>query len=312
MTKFQGDIIMYTIGIDIGGTSLRIGLIDEKQEYQHLEKVPQGDILVGDSIANLTAFIRAYVEKTVGMDAIAGVCAALPATISRDRSTVLNAPNINGFDGVAVKDRLEKELGLPVFLEKDVNVQLYYDLNRFDLLDCDCVVACYVGTGLGNAMYIDGKLLAGHNGVAGELGHIPAWDLETNCSCGNPNCVEPLVAGKCLTALQKEKYPDTPVGELFQKHGAEPELIDYIRHLAYPIATAVNLLDPAVVILGGGVVGMAAFPRELLEAEIRRHARKPLPEANLRFVYSENTTGENGVIGSGLYAWDCVKGANAK
>jgi len=298
---------MYTIGIDIGGTHLRIGLVGKSGETLHFEKIPQAEVLHGDSPANLADFIFSYASRTVGSAQIAGICAALPAAISRDRGTVLNAPNIQGFNGVGVKSLLEQRLKLPFFLERDVNVQLYYDLTRFDLLQSDCVVSCYVGTGLGNAIYLEGKLLLGHNGVAGELGHIPTWGLETHCSCGNSHCVEPLVAGKYLALLQKEHFPNTPVGELFLQQGEDPLLAQYVQHLALPIATAVNLMDPENLILGGGVLNMPAFPKTLLESEIRRHTRKPQPEANLKFYYSTDDRGENGVIGAGLYAWKQIK-----
>lgn len=298
---------MYTIGIDIGGTHLRIGLIGDEKKALHVEKVPQKEILTGDSLQSLAAFVKAYIKKHDAWGQVSAVCAGLPATISRDRSTVLNAPNLTGFDGVNVKEALEGALSLPVFLEKDVNVQLYYDLTRFGLLNCDSVAACYVGTGLGCAMYLDGKLLTGHNGVAGELGHIPAWDQPTGCSCGCSNCVEPLAAGKYLSKLQKTDYPGTPLGELFVKHKEDAALLDYVGHLALPIAAVINILDPEAVILGGGVLGMEAFPLSLLEKEIRRHARKPLPEANLHFIYSDNQA-ENGVIGAGLYARSRVEG----
>jgi ribose 5-phosphate isomerase B len=160
----------------------------------------------------------------------------------------------------------------------------------------------YAGTGLGNAICIDGKILTGNNGVAGELGHIPVLDNENICECGNKGCVEPIVGGKYLDALHSE-FSDTPADKIFVAQGNHPLLMQYVRRLAAVVATEVNILDPATVILGGGVISMEGFPVEKLTENIKAYARKPLPSENLRFIISPNT-GENGVIGAGICAWE--------
>jgi allose kinase len=196
---------------------------------------------------------------------------------------------------------LAERFSFPVFLLKDVSALFYYDVKQFGITEEGVIIACYVGTGLGNAISIDGKLLDGHHGVAGELGHIPALGVSTVCGCGNTGCIEPLAGGLFLAKIQKETFPDTHISELFAKHATHPLLREYIKVLSMAIATEINILDPETVILGGGIVGMDGFPSDELEKNIRFHARKPLPEAKLKFVYSDNG-GENGIIGAGIYA----------
>ena len=300
---------MKAIGIDIGGTSLRIGMIDEKGDLTAFEKKQQDTILTGNSVQNLREFIETYIDRHQVNNQIAGLTVALPATLNKDKSVVLNAPNIKGFDGENVKDTLQEYFSFPVFLLKDVSALFYYDLERFNISDEGVIIACYVGTGIGNAICINGSLFDGNNGAAGELGHVPVWNLSEICNCGNPGCAEMLAGGKYLDRIQKSDFPDTAINQLFVKHAEHPLLKDFVRHLAMLIASEINILDPETVVLGGGVMSMQSFPSEELEKNIRIHARKPLPEKNLRFLYSDNP-GENGVIGAGIHTWKNTKERN--
>jgi allose kinase len=306
--------------MDIGGTSLRMGLVAKSGEVTALEKYAQEKIFhaSGNSLANenadasvnaLCACIEAYIQRHIGGEKkeghkkIAGLAVALPGTLNKDKSAVLSLPNIVGLDGKPLKNMLEKYFSFPVFLLKDVSALYHYDEKRFNLPKEGVVIGCYVGTGFGNAICIDGKLLDGTNGSSGELGHIPLWGFGVLCSCGNTGCSEAVASGAALSRLQQEHFPETEIRNMFAEHASHPMLQAFVRVLAATIATEINILDPQTVILGGGVIMMNGFPKMLLEEKIREHARKPLPEKNLRFVYSDNP-GENGVAGAGVYGWE--------
>ena len=292
---------MKTLGIDIGGTYLRIGMIDKELKLSCFEQVSQTSVLGGDAPRRLAEFISGYLERSDKEKTAAAVCVGFPAAVNRERSIVLNAPCVPGFDGIDIKKILSDALGLPVFIEKDVNLLIQYDLYVHSLPEKDNIIACYVGTGIGNAIMINGQLLTGFNGVSGELGHIPVLDSAEICDCGNIGCAEMYTGGKFLAALKDREYTNTPINKLFAEHGSSEALKNYLSHLAAVIAAEINIIDPAVVILGGGVLSMEQFPKEELEAKIRQYTRKPQPEASLKFVFSENK-GENGVIGAGIYA----------
>jgi len=189
---------MYSIGIDIGGTSLRIGLVDENFTLCAFEKYSVSEALRSSPIEKLKDFIKNYISKHTLEGKIKGACIGFPATVDKKRERVLSAPNLAGFDGVNVKEELGKHFDFPIFIEKDVNLLLLGDLERMKISAND-IVACYIGTGLGNAMMINGNLVAGHNGVAGELGHIPFGDSDDPCGCGNVGCAEVCVGGKYLS-----------------------------------------------------------------------------------------------------------------
>ena len=293
---------MYTIGIDIGGTSIRAGLLDENMVLHAFRRVPQADVLQGDAVEGLTQFIQAYIDDNLQGDAsqVAAAAIGIPGTLDKTRSIVQSAPNVRGLDGLNLPALLSAKFPFPVGIEKDVSMLYYTDANRFGLTD-ECVVACYIGTGLGNAISIGGKLHTGSHGAAGELGHIPVYGSTAACGCGNAGCVECAVGGKRLARLQAELFPDTHISDLFAEHAAHPAPDAYIRQLAVPIATEVNILDPSVLILGGGVPSMNGFPQAYLEACVREHVRKPMPANDLRVIFSADD-GTCGVMGAGLYA----------
>ena len=292
---------MNMIGIDIGGTSLRIGMVDQSGNMTAYEKIRQETVLSGDSVHGLGEFIEGYIDRHGAKGQIEGIALALPGTLSKDKSIVVSLPNVEGFNGKPVKALLEDRFSFPVHLMKDVTALYQYDLVRFGIEEEGVIIACYVGTGIGNAISIDGKLLSGHHGAAGELGHIPIWGAEEMCGCGNKGCAEARAGGRYLAWLHKEHFSDIRIDDLFVERADHPFVREFVDVLASVIATEINILDPEIVILGGGVICMAEFPIDALKQSILRYARKPLPAEKVRFYDSDNT-GENGVIGAGIYA----------
>lgn len=292
----------YTLGIDIGGTNLRVGLIDRQFGVCAFEKHSVG-ILAGENpAARLAAFAAAYIQKNGAADRVRAVCVGFPATVDKQGETVLNAPNLQGFDGVNVKKILAEALPCPIIIEKDVNLLLLCDVWRCQSNARD-IVACYVGTGLGNAIIIDGKPIRGHHGVAGELGHISFGDSDCLCGCGNRGCAETLVGGNFLVKLCEAQFAGTHVSELFCHHSQDPAVGTYLDRLARVIASEVNILDPELLILGGGVINMAGFPKDRLCDLICGYVRKPLPCEDLKIEFSSDAD-TCGVIGAGIRAWN--------
>lgn len=297
----------YVLGVDIGGTNIRLGLVDDENQLCEYRKVPQQSVLQGDdTVKSLAEYLTQYLRDCAGDKTVNALTVGIPAAMSRDRSTVWNAPNIKGFSGKNVQAALQPYFDFSVFLERDVTMLFYHDLHQHNLLHQGIMIGCYIGTGLGNVISVDGKPIVGNDGAAGELGHIPVWDKTDICNCGNEGCMESHVGGKYLVELQEKVFPDVEIHDLFLKKGDAPEIDRYLEHLSLPIATEINILNPAVIILGGGVLSMPGFPKERLERYIYKHSRKPYPAENLHIVYSDNG-GENGIYGGALYAREMLK-----
>ena len=289
---------MNVLGIDIGGTNFRVGLVREDRSLARFDKVPTGSVFSsGNVLGDLAAFLKRFSEG-LAFDAVS---VGFPATLNRDRTEVVQAPNIPFMEHLPVTDELQRALGVPVWAERDVTFALCYDAEKYRLPTDGLICGIYYGTGIGNAILLDGRPLTGRHGAAGELGHIPVPGSKVPCGCGNVGCMEAVAGGKALARLQKGRWPETPIGEIFLRHGQEQALADFVDGMACAAATEINILDPDYVLLGGGVLNMPGFPRELFDEKLREHTRKPLPWRELRPIYTEDER-DKSVVGGAIYA----------
>lgn len=294
------------LGIDIGGTNVRLGVVKPDSTLENAEIISTKQIAGADAADRLLDVINHYMENLpYDIDAIA---MGFPSTINRDRTVVLSTPNIEGFDNLDIINQFEEKLQVPVLIEKDTCMLMHYDLDRHDISD-GILIGYYIGTGLGNIILIDGKIIVGKDGVAGELGHIPILDRHDKCGCGLQGCSELYVAGLGLERLRRERFPETPIAEIFTMHGKTEEIRYFIESMAKIIVTEINILNPDYIILGGGVIGMVDFPYDLLIDFIHQFTRKPLPGDTLNIIRSDFSNPYNGVIGAGLFARKQLKGA---
>jgi len=291
----------YVIGIDIGGTNIRAGMIDSKYGLENFV-IKSSEQISAEyrAVDRLIDFVANYIDMNAGKAKITAISIGFPATIDRERKRVLSTPNIPGFENVDIVDAFYDKLAIPTYIDKDVNMLMLFDMHNRSIPDEGVTAGFYLGTGLGNAIVIDGQMLRGKNGTAAELGHIPSRDTEGICGCGNSSCVELFASGKYLQYLCDTYFADTFIGDVFKKHGQHVIIQKFVNDLAIPVATEINILDPDHIILGGGLTQMEGFPKEALESAIRKYTRKPYPEQNLEFIYSVPNQ-ENGVIGAGIY-----------
>jgi allose kinase len=292
------------LGIDIGGTYIRFGLIDNKYNLSEFSVKETREVFKGrNPIKGLVNYINHYCNNKLGSNLPCAISIGFPSTISVDRRVIYSTPNIGSLQKLqnfAISNELEKVLGVPIFINRDVNFLFLYDIEHYHIDNNGIILGFYFGTGLGNTISIGGKILLGKNGTAGELGHIPVLGKNEKCGCGNNGCLELFASGKYLEKLQTDRFPDTPMNKMFTKYVDEPELITYIDYLSIPIAIEINIFDSDYIIIGGGIVHMPDFPIARLEEQIHKHTRKPLPDQNLKILYS-SLKKESGVIGAGIY-----------
>lgn len=294
------------ICLDIGGTNLRMGLVDRDYVLSDVQITSTAKTAEYGFITGLIQAVQIYRKNAQRKANILAVSVGIPAALDKARRVVLQAPNVPGLDGQPVAEQLEQALGLPVFLSKDVDLLLTYDLMEQKLPEDGLIVGIYFGTGIGNSIYCNGKLLVGKNGVAGELGHIPQLCSQTVCGCGNVGCMEPLGGGRRLEELCRTRFPGTHVSQIYQCHGNDPEVLAQVDAMAATVATEVNILDPDYVIIGGGLTQMAGFPCDYFLERIRYRARKPSPMENLEIRFARPNQ-ENGIVGAGIYGWNRLK-----
>ncbi len=287
------------LGLDIGGTHTRMGLVTEAGEltgFQILKTKALAEKGFLDALAEeILAFIRAQGAAPLR------VSMGFPSAIDKACRTLLNTPNIPGLNNIAIVDEMESRLGLPVCVSRDVIMLYQYDKLRYALPQEGVVLGVYVGTGIGNVIEIDGSILPGRHGIAAELGHIPVWDKHDLCGCGVRGCAEMYAGGMALAKLREQYFPETTMEELFARHADSEAVLQYLSMLTLPIATEITILDPEAVVLGGGVLYMQGFPRERFETLLKQRLRVTVAQ-DLRLIYSLPAQ-QNGVIGAGLYGF---------
>lgn len=287
-------------GVDMGATHIRFCLQTEDGTVLHCEKQRTTGVIEGGVVAGIAALVLSQCQRLQAR--CLGLVMGFPALVGRDKRTVISTPNLpltaDSFVGLA--DSLEAALDCPVEFARDVNLQLSFDVQENGLADSQ-VLAAYLGTGMGFAIWLNGAPWIGAHGVAGELGHIPQGDMQQTCACGNPGCLETVCSGVALRRWYEQQPREYELGDLFTHAVDEPFVQALLHHAARAIATSISLFDPDAVILGGGVMDMPAFPREQLIALTLQHVRRPLPWQAVRFIAASSSS-FNGAQGAAALA----------
>ena len=295
----------YILGIDIGGTNFRIGLVSQIYEITEFKIISIKELQKGNFIDNLIKQIEFYIN--LYKEEIEAIGIGFPSIVSKDKKYVYSTPNIKNLDNINITDSLEKKLNIPIYINKDVNFLILKDIKENKIKDDSIVIGLYIGTGFGNAIYINGQIIEGKHGVAGELGHIPVLGSEEVCSCGNIGCIEMYASGKALKKINDENLSETDINNIFLEHGNTKIIKKYIDTLAIPIATEINILDPDYIIIAGGVTIMKEFPIGELKKSIYEKARKPYPAEDMNIIVS-NHDQKSGILGAAYYIRNYKKG----
>lgn len=288
------------MGIDMGGTHTRWCVLDDKRNIIELDKTRTDNVVRIGLVRGMSSLVESVVARH-GLH-LQRVVVGLPATISKNRQKVLSTPNlaVNNTEFNALVPFLQASFNCPVELERDVNLQMAYDTDHLNIAE-KMVLGCYLGTGFGFSIWLNGDVYTGAHGVAGEMGHIPYGDDNKQCGCGNRGCLETRVSGVALKAEYERQNPDYPLSDFFCHPENQPYVTGFVELLSKAIATSVNLFDPDIVILGGGVMDMDGFPFLALEQAILTRTRGPLPRESLTFMQAPSSS-FNGASGAAIQA----------
>jgi len=297
----------FVLGIDIGGTNVRLGLVNKEYHLSDFIQLKTESVFKSnDPVKDLSNTIHGYFKTYLESECIRVVSIGFPSTIDKTTKIVLSTPNISTLQHVQMVDELSKRLNIPIYINRDVNLLMLFDIHQQKINISDVLLGFYFGTGIGNTIFIDGKPLKGKNGVTAELGHIPMIQDKTRCTCGNIGCLENHASGKYLVELTQNELKGTDISEIFTIHAEHPKILEFIENMAIAVALEVSLLDPECIIIGGGILQMKDFPKFLFETRIKDRTRKPMPSENLEIIYAQDGQ-ENGIIGAGIYALQQLK-----
>ncbi|MCB9881960.1 MAG: ROK family protein [Planctomycetes bacterium] len=287
---------MTTIGLDVGGTKIHAVLLDTQGSVlrERRERTPRADTPDG---------VLAACVSLVG-DLCDGACPAavgigFPGLVDRERGIVRSSVILPCWVDVPIAAILRDRLGVPCVLDNDVNQAARAEVALHPAADVRTMVFLTVGTGIGGALVIDGRILAGATGLAGELGHIAVPGFFDPCVCGRRGCVGTVASGtgiERMAGLERGALMHTDLRHAVVEHA----IARAARALGHALASVMNVLNPALLVIGGGVSELGTQWFSLVEAEARREA---FPEIAAACRFETARAGRaGGAIGAALDA----------
>lgn len=285
---------MLRVGFDVGGTTIKVGIIREEDcKMLSYRKIPfpkdEGYEWVTALMAGLVLEMTEELQTDVSACRTIGI--AIPGSIDSSENTILHAHNL-GFHHVPFKSAMEAHFpGVRVYLANDGNTAALAELHMGAFKGCKTAVLLTLGTGVGGGLILDGRMFNGGRNHGVELGHMIISREGPECTCGNRGCMEALCAATWLVQQGKKAAGEGRSRAIMEKvngrlggitakvvmdsakegNEASLEIFDrYVDSLSTAIASCINLLDPEVIALGGGVSHAGDFLFEPLRALVRK------------------------------------------
>jgi len=314
----------FIIGVDLGGTKISAGALSEDGTHTTgMRSVATQPELGAEGVVDrIVGVIEGVILDTINQTGATrkdflGIGIGAPGPLDREKGLVVVAPNL-GWRDFPLRDRITSRLGLPATLDNDANCATVGEWWLGAARGGRNVVGITIGTGIGGGIIIDGELYHGSSDVAGEIGHTTIDVNGRLCKCGNYGCLEayasgPAIATRAREALVREDtaslLPSLVDGQLEKitaeivytaakkGDGLANEIVrDTARYLGAGVATLLNVINPDVVVIAGGVTAAGDALFGPLRTEVRRRAFKPAVEAT-RIVPAE-LPGTAGVVGA--------------
>ena len=272
---------MYQIGIDIGGTNVKIGLLDASLTLAAEGSIPFPHTTAEDMAQKIRAAVDALLaQKGASAADIESVGAVVPGSIDIAGRMVIDAHNLD-FHNVPLRDILRAQFpGVPVYIANDANGAALAELYKGAFVGHQTGVLLTLGTGLGGGIILNGKMFNGGRNQGVELGHAYLVDGGEHCTCGNDGCMEAYCAASALARDGRRAMKEHPQSLIAARAGGDEEAVDakcvidcakdgdetakqafarYLDSLSSACASIFNLLDPEVIAIGGGVCGAGEF-----------------------------------------------------
>ena len=254
---------------DLGGTHLRAATVDGNGsiQFRFKQHTPQ----INDANAIVDAIVAAVHEAEKQGEDISAVSLVVPGTVKVEEGTVVTAPNLPCLDGFLLGAALTEQLHLPAILENDANAAAVGEMWRGAAVGCKTIICVTLGTGVGGGIILDGKLWRGMDGAAAEIGHMCVDPFGgVACTCGSRGCLEVFASATAIVRMTREASPRYPDSVLQGKDDRTAEMIfeagqqgdelalEIFRrmgvYLGIGLANLINILNPEMIVIGGGVV----------------------------------------------------------
>lgn len=313
----------YAIGLDLGGTHLKYGIISDRAEIVYKNLTPGRTSEGGKKVLNVMAEAAhecVMFSKKEGFD-ISAVGAGCPGTIDTERGISLGPTiHIAEWEGAEISSAISKKVHLPVFADNDANFMAFGEYMAGAGRQKKFVVGITLGTGVGGGIVINGDIYHGAIFNGAELGHVVVETDGRACSCGNRGCMERYVGAKYIVqdvidainkgeetiitqGLQSHKDITPPLIFAAAKHGDDlcVRILDQmVKYLGAGLSSIVNVLNPDIIVIGGGLSEAGPVFIKRIGDEVLSRVMKPV-RTQLQVVQAE-LGNDAGIVGSAMYA----------
>ncbi len=304
----------YAFGVDLGGTTVKMGFFSTEGELLDKWEIKTD---ISDNGSNILPDIGASIKKKIeteqiAMDEIAGVGIGVPGPVT-EKGDVLKCINL-GWGVFNIEERVTEITGLPCKAGNDANVAALGEMYRGGGAGYDSVAMVTLGTGVGGGIIINGKIVAGSNGAAGEIGHFPVNDDETDvCGCGKRGCLEQYASAngiarvakkklaacddetvlrKCENVTSKDIFDAAKEGDAFAISLVE----DLGRMLGKACANVACVTNPQVFVIGGGVSKAGTILTDVIQKYFKQYAFHASRETQFALATLGNDAGIYGGV----------------
>lgn len=266
---------MYYIGIDLGGTNIAVGLVDEEGKIIHKDSVPTLNEREYPEIIKDMAMLSLKVieDSGVSLKDVKSIGIGSPGTPNSEEGILVYANNLK-FRNVPMRAEMQKYVDLPVYLDNDANVAALAESVAGACKGAKHSVTITLGTGVGTGVVIDGKVYSGFNNAAAEMGHMVIVVDGEQCTCGRKGCWEAYASATALIRQTKKAAvanPDSLInklvdGDLSKINAKVPfdaarqgdrvglQIVEeYMKYLAEGLANVINIFQPEIIAIGGGI-----------------------------------------------------------
>jgi len=313
------------IGVDVGASSIAGGLVTPEGEVvSHLQRRTRGGS-GGDPVERLLAVVAAiHAEARRQGLAVEGVGVGLPSVVDVDRGTMVLGENfVPEFSDVPIADRIREQTGLMTWVDNDVNAMALGELRWGAGRGASSLLMIAIGTGVGGALIVDGALVRGRDGYAGEFGHVNVMMNGPVCFCGGRGCMCAFVAGTAIEQTAQLRLRARPESKLLTLAGgnvadvtaamvfeaaaggdglARALVDEACEALAAALGSLLNAFNPDVVVITGGVVqSLAPLREDILQRASKYALARVLDDATVHLTPSDKSSSMRGAAALFLY-----------
>jgi len=309
--------------VDLGGTNLRAANIDRHGRiYERTRTATPKTDKAEDIIAGIVSAVRECETAALNRGAqIQAVSVVVPGSVQVGTGVVVNAPNIPSLPGFRLASALGAALDRPVLLENDANAAALGEMWQGAARNCKTIICLTLGTGVGGAIVLDRELWRGVDGTAGEIGHTSVEPFGgVKCKCGNFGCIEVYASATAIVRMACEglaQYPGSSLNSISAAELTSERIyraaierdslaLDVFRkaasYLGIAMANVINIFNPEMIVVGGGVAAAWDLFVEPARAEVMRRAF-PVPAARCQIARAE-CGDDAGLLGAAWLAFE--------